>query len=256
MQMNPLIRIDDEIITTDHFIKFLKLTNEFPDLMERLIRNKITVHAAKKKGIEISAEELQQAADDFRRCLGLHRTKDTYEWMERIGIAPEEFESFITEHIYKKKMVDIIVNDEAVERYFQLNSPEFDTADIQHIVVEGEDKAKELIELLNEQPEDFPDFVKEYSIDDETRDVGGKLKELQRGVLPNEIEARIFNARQGDIIGPFKLEGEDIYEIIQVKEIKSAELNDSTKEKITELLYDKWLQERMKDHCIDMEMKN
>ncbi|OQX26084.1 MAG: hypothetical protein BWK80_12210, partial [Desulfobacteraceae bacterium IS3] len=103
--MNTVAKINDEIITTDQFIKFLKFSNEFNDLMERLIRNKITVHAAKKMGMSVSVEEIQDAADDFRRCMGMHRAKDTQNWMDNIGISSEEFESFMSEHVYRKKIL-------------------------------------------------------------------------------------------------------------------------------------------------------
>lgn len=46
--MSTLLKIDEEAISADQFIKFLKFSNEFSELMKKLIRNKVTVHAAKK----------------------------------------------------------------------------------------------------------------------------------------------------------------------------------------------------------------
>lgn len=250
---NTIAKINDEIITTDQFIKFLKFSNEFPDLMERLIRNKITVHAAKKMGVAVSVEEVQAAADDFRRCLGMHRAKDTQQWMDKIGITTEEFESFISEHVYRKKILETILSRENIETYFKLNAPKFDTADIFHIVVEGGEKAKELMSLLEEEPERFDEFVKEYSSDDETRHTGGLITGIRRGILPPEMDAKVFHGTAGEIAGPFRVNGSEVYEIIRVSEIKTAASQESVKEKISETMYDEWLEKQMKEHTILLE---
>jgi len=250
--MNTVAKINDEIITTDQFIKFLKFSNEFNDLMERLIRNKITVHAAKKMGMSVSVEEIQDAADDFRRCMGMHRAKDTQNWMDNIGISSEEFESFMSEHVYRKKILDTILNHENTEKYFRLNAPKFDTADICHIVVEGEEKAKELMALLEEEPENFDEFVKEYSSDDETRFTGGRITGISRGILPPEMDAKVFNSTPGEIAGHFRVNGSEVYEIIRITEVKTAS-QESVKEKISETMYDEWLEKQMKEHTVLLE---
>ncbi len=252
--MNTVVaKIDDEVISGEQFIKFLKFSNEFPDLIKRFIRGKVTVHAAKKRGVEISTYEVQEAADNFRRCLGLHRAKETQEWLDGMGISADEFETFITEHIYKKKMVDILVTNETVKKYFQLNSPKFDTVDIRHIIVESKEKAGELTALLTEEPESFDELAKTYSLDDETNHIGGQISGAQRGSLPDEIDARIFNAAPGDILGPLQVDGEDIYEIIQISAIHPAKLEDATKEKISQAIYEEWLEARLKEHTVSIE---
>jgi hypothetical protein len=48
--MTAIVRIDDEVIDTDYFIRTLKLTGQFEGLIEQLVREKLTVRAAKKQG--------------------------------------------------------------------------------------------------------------------------------------------------------------------------------------------------------------
>ena len=251
--MNPVLQIDDEYISAEEFIGFLKLNNEFPDLMDKLIRNKITVHAAKKKGITVSREDMQQAADDYRRCFGLHRAKETQEWMDSIGITPEDFEAFIAEMVYRKKMNDAILSQESVEEYFRLNAPLFDTADIRHIVVQSEAKAREIIALLEEEPERFEEFVLKYSLDDESKAIGGSLTGIRRGMLPPEIEDRVFNGAENEIIGPYTLNGNQLYEIIRIITVHRASLNDTVREKISETVFENWLAQRFGEHRICMD---
>ena len=60
--MTDLVRIDDEVITSDDFVKILKLAGRFDGLMEEILKEKLTVHAGKRQGIAIDAQELQERA--------------------------------------------------------------------------------------------------------------------------------------------------------------------------------------------------
>jgi parvulin-like peptidyl-prolyl isomerase len=248
--MSTAIKINDEAVSAEQFIKILKLSNEFPLLAERIIRDKITVHEAKKKGIKVSTGEVQQEADDFRRVTALHRAKETKEWMDKAGVALDDFEAFITEKIYKKKMVETITSKKAIEEYFKLHSPKFDSVDIRHIVVDSEAKAKELLSLLAEDPESFGELAREHSLDHETRKTGGQIGGVRRGVLPDEVSAKVFNAASGDVVGPLELGDGYFYELIQVTAKNPATLDDSTKDEIGELVYNEWLEARLREHNV------
>ena len=44
--MAGIVRIDDEVIDTEYFIRTLKLTGQFEGLIEQLVRDQLTVRAA------------------------------------------------------------------------------------------------------------------------------------------------------------------------------------------------------------------
>ncbi len=80
--MAGIVRIDDEVIDTDYFIRTLKLTGQFEGLIEQLVRDRLTVQAAKKQGMRGRAEEVQERADQFRRVRGLHRAADMNSYLD------------------------------------------------------------------------------------------------------------------------------------------------------------------------------
>ena len=121
--MAAIVRIDDEVIDTDYFIRTLKLTGQFEGLIEQLVREKLTVQAAKKAGIAMPAEEIQERADQFRRIQGLHRAADMNHYLDTLGVTLDEFEDFIVDSLYHEKMMAQVCSDKAVEQYFKLNSP-------------------------------------------------------------------------------------------------------------------------------------
>jgi hypothetical protein len=149
--MAGIVRIDDEVIDTDFFIRTLKLTGQFEGLVEQLVREKLTVLAAKKQGLALPPEEIQERADQFRRIQGLHRAADMNHYLDTLGISLDEFEDFITEGLYHEKMMAQVCSAQAVEQYFKLNSPKFDSVDISHIVLDSEGKAKEMMSALAER---------------------------------------------------------------------------------------------------------
>lgn len=249
--MTKVVTIDDECITAEDFIKYLKLSNEFPYLLDKLIRHKVTVHAAQSQGVKISTAELQQAADDFRRYMGLHRAQDTQEWLDQMGVELDDFENYITERIYKRKILKKLANEEAIQAHFKLNAPQFDRVDIKHIVVQGKGKAKELEMIFEEAPDSFDEMVQEHSLDSETKAAGGFIGAVTRGMLPDEIDARVFNAQSGDIVGPFQIDDQGLYEIIQIVAFHAAELDDEARVEIGEMIYDQWLSDQMSEHIVD-----
>lgn len=247
--MAAIVRIDDEIVDGEDFIRMLKLTGQFDSLIEQLVRDKLTVRAAKKAGIAVTPEEVQERADQFRRVRGLHRAAETNHYLDSLGVSLDEFEAFITDSLYQEKMLAQVCNDEAVEEYFKLNSPKFDAIEVSHIVVDTEGKAKEMISFLRDEPESFADMAREYSIAD-TREQGGLIGKVLRGSLKTEVEAKVFNAAVGDLLGPFPAPDLSFYEIFAVDAKHPARLDDEVATEVRRLLREEWLAARAHEHII------
>ncbi|HYE74815.1 MAG TPA: peptidylprolyl isomerase, partial [Blastocatellia bacterium] len=193
-------RIDDQVITAEDFVKSLTFHGLMDDIMENMMSERLTVIEAKKQGIRISDDELQERADQLRRVQGLHRQKDTLDWLDSMGISVDEFEQFLKDGLYKEKMLAEITSDQAVEEYFKLNSPKFEAVELSHIMVDSEPKARELVAYLNEEPDDFKAMAKEHSLAD-TGKQGGKLGRILRETLSEIVEAKVFNAPVGGVLG-------------------------------------------------------
>lgn len=247
--MTPIVRIDDEVIGIEEFVKILKLTGQFESLVEQLVRDRLAVRAAKKQGVRVSPEEVQERADRFRRVKGLHRATDTNRYFDALGITLDEFEAFITDGLYHEKMMEQVCSPKAVGAYFKLNSPKFDSIEVSHIVLDAEGKAKEMMSILREEPDSFADMAREHSIAD-TRQQGGVIGKVLRGSLKTEIEAKVFNAGAGDLLGPFPSADRSFYEIFAVNAKKPAVLDEETAAEIRRMLREEWLSARAREHVI------
>lgn len=249
--MTAIVRVDDEDIGTEEFVRILKLTGRFESLVDEIVRDRLTVHAAKKQGLPVSAEEIQERADQFRRVLGLHRAADMNRYLDALGVTLDEFEAFIVDGLYQEKMMQHVCSDRAVEEYFQLNSPRFDSIEVSHIVLETEGQAKEMISLLGDDPDSFADLAREHSIAD-TREQGGFIGTVLRGSLKTEVEAKVFNAAVGDLLGPFAAGDRSFYEIFMVNAKNPARLDEDTAAEVRRLLREAWLAARAQEHIIEV----
>ena len=248
--MTPIVRIDDEVVGIDQFIKILKLTGQLETILEQFVRERLAVRAAKKQGITVSPEEIQERADQFRRARGLHRATDTNRYLDHLGVSLDEFESFVTDSLYQEKMMAQVCNAKAVEEYFKLNSPKFDSIEVSHIVLEAEGKAKEMISVLRDDPDCFDEMAREHSIAN-TRGQGGTLGKMLRGSLKTDVEAKVFNAAVGDLIGPFPSPDRSFYEIFRVNAKNPGVLDEDTATEVRRLLREDWLLARAREHVIE-----
>ncbi len=249
--MTAIVKIDNEVIDTEGFVRTLKLSGQFESLIEQLVREKITVHAAKKQGINVPAEQIQERADQFRRVRGLHRASDMNQYLDVLGVSLDEFEDFVTASLYEEKIMERVCSDRAVNDYFALNSPRFDSVEVSHIIVDTPGKAKELISYLQDDPDSFAEMAREHSIAD-TREQGGLIGKVLRGSLRSDVEAKVFNAAVGELLGPFPSSDQSLYEIFAVNAKSPARLDEDVAAEVRRLLREDWLSARAQEHIIEV----
>ena len=250
--MTDLAKIDNEVISTDDFINFLKFSCKYNELIDEFLGNKLTVHAAKKKGISVDENEVQERADQYRRIYGLHRSKDMLNHLEQMGVSLEEFGNLLEESLIHEKINAAIQSPQAVTDYFKLNSPKYESVELSNMILDSEGKTQEVMAILADDPESFADLAIEHSIAIDSAEKGGSLGKVYKGSLVPEIEAKIFNAKAGEIIGPFTDDDELAYEIFLVTKIYPAECDAEVKMKIHKHLYESWLETQMSEHKIEI----
>lgn len=249
--MTNLIRINDEIISADSFVKLLKLSGRFDALIDDVVQEKLAVHSARKHGVRITPESVQQRSDQLRRVNGLHRAVEMKRYLESMRVTPEEYEIYVTETLCFEKMMEHVVTEDKVEQFFRLNSPQFDSIDVSHIVLDSAGKAREIMAMLSDEPETFAELAREHSIAD-TRGQGGHIGSVMRGALRGDVEAKVFHAQTGEILGPFASPDGTCFEIFMVNEKRAATLDEDTKAEIRRVLKEQWLAAQASEHRLEV----
>jgi peptidylprolyl isomerase len=249
--MTTVVKIDGQAIALEELVRMLKLTGQYEALLEQFVRDRLAALGARRAGVQVSEAEIQERADQFRRVRGLHRAADTNKYLDAMRISVEDLESFITDSLYQEKMMRKVCGEQAVQGYFKLNSPKFDSIEVSHIVLDSEAKAREMIAVLRDDPSIFEDMAREHSIAD-TRDRGGLIGKLLRGSLRPDVEAKVFNAAAGDLLGPFASEDRGAFEIFRVNAKHPARLDEDTATEVRRLLREDWLRARAREHVIEV----
>lgn len=248
--MTTVAKIDGTAIDLTELVRALKLTGQFEALLEQFVRDRLAVLGAKHAGIKVTEEEIQERANQFRRVRGLHRASDTNKYLDAMRVSAEEFEAFIANGLYQEKVMRKVCSEDAVRGYFKLNSPKFDSVEVSHIVVDSEPKAREMIAVLRDDPSTFQEMAREHSIA-ETRDKGGLIGKVLRGSLRSDVEAKVFNAAPGDLLGPFASADRTAFEIFRMNAKHPARLDEDTSTEVRRLLGEDWLQARAREHVVE-----
>ena len=249
--MTELVRINDEVIDTDALLKHLKLTGQYDALIEEIVRERLTVQASALAGVEVSETAVQERADQIRRVRGLHRAVDMNRWLDQLKIDLDEFEQFIIDSLRVEQQNAALTADDKVQAYFASHSPKFDSVMVSHIIVDSEGKAREIVALLEDVPEMFGDLAREHSLAD-TAAEGGYIGTVLRGSLAGDIEARIFNAEEGEVLGPFPSGDGKALEIFMIDAKRPAALDEGTQEEVRRILKEEWLRIRAKESRIEL----
>jgi parvulin-like peptidyl-prolyl isomerase len=233
------------VVTPEEVMKFLVLTGQTESVMVDVIKNKELMKKAEELKIEISEEELQKFADHFRTVQGLFSYEDTQRFLHHYGLTEDDFEEFCEHMLLTSAVKDRLANEKKIQEYFFHNQREFDKARISILRVNDEALAKELIVQVVDDGEDFHKLARIHSVDEATKYAGGYAGDISRNRLPQDIAAKVFSAKAGDVVGPFKIENQ--YALALVEDLIKAELTEEMKEVIKEKIVGEWASQLLGD---------
>ncbi len=142
--------------------------------------------------------------------------------------------------LYREKVQEVILAD---------LKPEEEQVWARHILVEDEEAAKEVLDLLN-QGKNFADLARDYSIDAGSGAKGGDLGWFGKGKMVAEFEEVAFSLPIGEISQPVK--SQFGYHIIQVLGREIRPLQSSEFEQLRQTKFQEWLDARRNEATVDI----
>jgi peptidylprolyl isomerase len=233
----------------DDLAKHLKLTGQGDSIYFQIIQVREAVKKAKSLGLTISQDDLQNYVDGFRISFGLHGAEDTKRFLSDAGATVDDLEAFCEAALLTAAVKDHLADDATVEAHFINHRARYELARISVAVVANADLAREIVMQVTEEDEDFHKLARTHSLDEATRYAGGYVGLVSRETLPAEVSAKVFNARPGEMLGPFK--DADGLQLILVQELIKPELDDHLKEQIRQEIFEAWASQFVRDgiHC-------
>lgn len=157
-------------------------------------------------------------------------------------------EGFIKQYAVNKVLSNVQVSEDEVKEYFEKNKENFknpESITSSHILVESEEKAKEIIQEIKDGTT-FEEAAKKYSTCP-SKAQGGNLGESTRGKMVPEFEDVAFNMEVGAVSEPVKTQFG--YHIIKLNDKKEA--SNSTYEQVKDQIKSQLLGQKQQKAYID-----
>lgn len=192
---------------------------------------------ADERGVEASDREIQDA---------LEQTKS-----QNFG-SDKEYQAFLTQSCFTQEDVDLRVKlqvlstkiqekitadvppveESDIQDYYDANKEQFTQPvqrDIRLILNQDPEKAQQAADQLKQDNSDqnWNKVAAQYSTDAISKDKGGVRESVTEGVFPEAVDAQIFDAPEGEVIGPIETDsGTYVFQVDSATEATAAPLDD------------------------------
>ena len=215
-------------------------------LINAMVDSKILFMMARDAGIQITDEAVTAEIEKNKAELPQNMTFEDF--MKRQGVNLEDVKSLtrmrlMAQQFSRDKVKDIAVSEEDVAKEYETLKGRgfFDSADIAHIMIRVQgndpaawDAAKTKIDAAYDRlqkGEDFAALAKDLSEDDRSKDNGGAINGVMRGILGPEFDERMFSMPEGQLSEPFKSQAG--WHVLKVSKKGVAPLEGTLKERLS-----------------------
>lgn len=193
------------------------LTRLRREAMDQMIEQELVRQAAQKKGIKVSAEEVDAAVAELRKVF---KTPQSFaSRLETEGFTEETYRTHVEGMIAAKRYLDDIragagkVSDQDLEQYYRDNKPRLtfpEQVRVRQILLVWRPRGtrndrpatREAMAPILERArggEDFAELARKYSEDPETAPKGGDMGFFHRGERVPALEQAAFALKPGEI---------------------------------------------------------
>ncbi|MDF5722499.1 MAG: peptidylprolyl isomerase [Rhizonema sp. PD37] len=238
-------------ISCEDIIHNMKLSYQFPSVVEAIATSKIISDAAVEAGIQVQPEELQQAGDSVRFANKLVKATDTWAWLKKHHLSLDEFEQLTRINVLSSKLAHHLFSKQ-VEPFFFSHQLNYVAAVTYEVVLDDRDLALELFYALQENEISFPEIARQYIQDPELRRAWGYQGIRYRQDFRPEIATAVFATNSAQIIKPI-VTSIGVY-LIWVEEIIQPKLDEALRIKIQQDLFSSWLKQQIEQVDIDIQL--
>lgn len=250
MESTTFLTINGESISLNQTLKYLRNAGSFPRFINDVLRQHLLeTELAAREDIKVSSLQVDQAIMDFRVQSKLTDAKKFQQWLGTTGNSYENFQSQIAFAIKVEKLKTELSESKLTE-YFEARKPLLDKVVLSRIILEDQKLADNLQQQLMNDPNLFFTLASKHSLA-EDRSVGGKMKGVRKGQLPEVIRNALDTAQVGQIIGPITIDNR--FCIFSFEEVQRTTL-DEVKLELRNQIFEEWVGEKLTKMEIKLEV--
>jgi peptidyl-prolyl cis-trans isomerase C len=206
-------------------------------IMPTLVDFEIAKAYAEEHGITVSESEVNQEIETIKdqiaeqaqaQGMNVGREEAFTQALQQAGLTEEELRVQLRDQLPVQKVQERVAGDaeasqEEVERFYEENKElQFTTPEqrcARHILFNKDQRAQaEEVKGRLQNGADFAELAREFSQDPGSAENGGDLGCLGQGETVPNFEEALFNAEEGEIVGP--VETEFGYHVVEVTDIR------------------------------------
>lgn len=237
-----VLYINGEPLTKERFYQRLE-QDAGEQVLSQLIAEMLVEQAERLEGAAVTQEEIEAELNAFIE--GYSSQDEFLSDLERFGMTLDElkYEIRLSLIIEKLSRRGVTVTEDEVSAYFAENKALLDEPEealVRHILVETEEEAAEIVQLLKDGA-DFAELARSRSIDTASAQRGGSIGYIQPdSPLVAPFKEAVFRLEAGQTSEPIRSEfGWHIIRVDERHEAREATL-ESSRERIREhLIYEK-----------------
>jgi peptidyl-prolyl cis-trans isomerase C len=206
-------------------------------IMPTLVDFEIAKAYAEEQGITVSESDVNQEIETIKdqiseqaqaQGMNVGREEAFTQALQQAGLTEEELRVQLRDQLPVQKVQERVAGDaeasqEEVERFYEENKElQFTTPEqrcARHILFNKDQRAQaEEVKGRLQNGADFAELAREFSQDPGSAENGGDLGCLGQGETVPNFEEALFNAEEGEIVGP--VETEFGYHVVEVTDIR------------------------------------
>jgi parvulin-like peptidyl-prolyl isomerase len=230
------------VIDRDAILLQAKLSAQIPTLVEGILARHVITDTAQHIGLQVEAEELQQATQQMQQIHQLPTEKEVETWLVQHGLSTQEFTISLRTNVLANKLAKHLFNHQ-VEPYFYAHQLDYTQAVLHEIMLDNLDLATELYYAIREKEVSFAEMARQYTQDDDLRRIGGYKGALHRNQLKPEIAAAVFAAQPPQLLKPIAI-AKSVH-LIFVETILHLQLDESLYQHLLSQFFREWLQSQV-----------
>src|SRR5262245_41956784 len=240
----PVASLPGVSLSLGQLLQTLHAQGRLRPLIVEALAGQLVQQQARQAGLSVTAEDLQAAADAFRRAHGLHTASATRDWLDGQGLTAGDFEAGLEERLLAAKLKHHLTAAEAAES-FTARPTDFERLQVAQVLVGREDLARELASQVQDEGRDLEEVARAHGL-------ALARHRLFRKDLGGPLAEPLASVGTGELVGPVATpEG---FALVVVEERAPAELDGATRQRIQDELFNAWLAGRMSQATFDLEM--
>lgn len=244
--MNPLDTIIASTagsrLTLGGLLKRLQVHARLSPLVHEAVTRQYILDRAREAGLSVTTEELQQAANAYRRRAGLSTAADTHAWLSQNGLSVDDFEAGLEEDLLAARLRQQ-VSASGVEVYFTTHQADYERLRVELVVVPRDDLARELASQVRDEGRDLDAVAGEHGLPVIHRHV-------YRKDLGESLAQALTDARNGEVVGPVATPGG--FALVHLQERREPVLDPVIRQAIEQELFEKWLADATRGMTLDL----